>query len=105
MSMSPLNLDFSRTWLRFGCTLLLFMLPFSLGLWTIYHGHLQTLDRQSQRSARQAVTLMETMLTHAEEANQALRPFVDKPCEQALFTLRQQVALVPFVRTVNLVGE
>ncbi len=77
----------------------------ALGLWMLYNGHLQMLDRQSERSARQAVTLMETMLAHAESANRTLLPFVEQPCEQALFTLRQQVALVPFVRTVNLVGS
>ncbi len=103
--MSLPNLDFSRPWLRLGCTLLLFSLPFSLGGWAIYNSHMHALDRQSEHSARQAVTLMETMLAHAESANRSLFPFIDQPCEQALFTLRQQVALVPFVRTVNLVGE
>ncbi|MGL6513932.1 EAL domain-containing protein [Aeromonas hydrophila] len=105
MPISLSNLDFSRPWLRLGCTLLLFTLPLALGLWMLYNGHLQMLDRQSERSARQAVTLMETMLAHAESANRTLLPFVEQSCEQALFTLRQQVALVPFVRTVNLVGE
>ncbi|MCR3909682.1 cyclic diguanylate phosphodiesterase [Aeromonas hydrophila] len=105
MSMSLPNLDFSRPWLRLGCTLLLFSLPFTFGGWAIYNSHMHALDRQSEHSARQAVTLMETMLAHAESANRSLFPFIDQPCEQALFTLRQQVALVPFVRTVNLVGE
>ena len=96
---------FLRPWLRLGCTLLLFSLPFTFGGWAIYNSHMHALDRQSEHSARQAVTLMETMLAHAESANRSLFPFIDQPCEQALFTLRQQVALVPFVRTVNLVGR
>ncbi|WP_421198493.1 EAL domain-containing protein [Aeromonas enteropelogenes] len=105
MSMTLPNLDFSRPWLRLGCTLLLFGLPFSLGLWMLYNSHIQTLERQSEESAKQAVSLMETMLSHAEEANQAILPLLGKSCERALFALRQQVALVPFVRTVNLAGE
>jgi c-di-GMP phosphodiesterase len=102
--MLPLPVDYSRPWFRLGGTLLIFCLPFSLGIWLLYSNHIQTLDHQSERSARQAITLMETMLDHAESANRALFPFVNQPCELALFTLRQQVALVPFVRTVNLVG-
>ena len=80
MSMSLPNLDFSRPWLRLGCTLLLFSLPFSLGGWAIYNSHMHALDRQSEHSARQAVTLMETMLAHAESANRSLFPFIDQPC-------------------------
>lgn len=105
MSLSLPALDFSRPWLRFGCALLLFSVPFLLGGWALYNSYMRTLDRQSEHSARQAITLMETMLAHAESANRTLFPFIEQPCEQALFTLRQQVALVPFVRTVNLVGE
>ncbi|MGN5290366.1 EAL domain-containing protein [Aeromonas sp. 11P] len=105
MSMTLPNLDFSRPWLRLGCSLLLFGLPFALGLWLLYCSHVQTLERQSEESARQAVSLMETMLAHAEKANQAIFPFLGKSCDRALFTLREQVAIVPFVRTVNLAGE
>ncbi|PKQ71926.1 EAL domain-containing protein [Aeromonas sobria] len=98
------NLDFSRPFLRFLGTGVVFMLAFGFGLWALYSGYLQILDGQSKRAARRTLALVETMLDHAEKANRAVQPFIMQPCEQSLFTLRQQVAFQPFVRTVSLVG-
>ncbi|WP_042012431.1 EAL domain-containing protein [Aeromonas fluvialis] len=99
------NFDFSRPWLRLVCSLLLFGLTLYLGLWVLYNSHMQTLERQSKESAQRAVALLEIMLSHAQDANQALEPLLGKPCEQALPAMRQQAALVPFVRTVNLLSQ
>lgn len=46
---------------------------------------------------------MESMLQHAEEANRTMLPFAGRSCDDAMFTLRQQAALIPFVRTISLV--
>lgn len=99
------SLDLSRPGWRLLSAVLVFALPMSLGLWELHASHLRTLDRQSEQAATQAVQLMEGMLDHVEEANRTVAPLISHPCHASLLTLRKQVALVPFVRTLNLVDD
>lgn len=95
--------DISRPAWRLLSAVLVFALPMSVGLQELHANYLRTLDRQSDRAATQAVQLMEGMLDHVEEANRKVAHLVNHPCQSTLLTLRKQVALVPFVRSLNLV--
>ena len=99
------SLDLSRPGWRLLSAVLVFALPLSVGLWELHANYLRTLDRQSEQAATQAVQLMEVMLDHVEEANRTVAPLISHPCQSNLLTLRKQVALVPFVRTLNLIDE
>lgn len=97
--------DAPRCLLRLGSSLLVFLMPILVGLWAMQHTYLGEYRRHAESSTRQAALLMEDILDHAEQASQAVVPLIGKPCEQALFSLREQVALVAFVRTVSLASE
>lgn len=98
-------IDLSRRWLRLCCALMVFILPLLVGGWITHKNYMQELESGSAAAAHKAMTLMENMLDHAERANRQVLPLVSAPCDEINFQLREQVALVPFVRSVNLVKE
>lgn len=83
-------------------TLLVFALPMLFGSWALLVRYRADLQWESRQAATHTLGLMETMLAHAEEANGQALPFLGKPCATAMPTLRALVAMVPFVRSVNL---
>ncbi|MGY3944609.1 EAL domain-containing protein [Aeromonas tecta] len=92
----------SHPWLRLLFALLVFLAPMLLGSWGGYHHYQSNLRQESAEAAAHTVNLLETMLSNADAANRQVLPLLDAPCDPALATLREQVALVPFVRSVNL---
>lgn len=94
--------DTSHTWLRLLLTLLVFIVPLLIGSWGIYSHYQSSMLQESRSAATHTMVLLETMLSHADEANRQVLPLLDQPCEPALPTLREQVAQVPFVRSVSL---
>ncbi|MEG0010407.1 MAG: EAL domain-containing protein [Aeromonas sp.] len=92
----------SHPWLRLLFALLVFVVPMLLGSWGGYHHYQSNLRQESSEAAAHTVNLLETMLSNADAANRQVLPLLDAPCDPALATLREQVALVPFVRSVNL---
>lgn len=104
MPYSP-TFDTTRPRLRLLITLLMFSLPMLLGSLALHSRYQTELLQQSNAAAARTMVLMEVMLGHAEEANRNVLPLLGKPCEAALETLREQVALVPFVRSVNLARQ
>jgi c-di-GMP phosphodiesterase len=104
MPYSP-TFDTTRPRLRLLITLLMFSLPMLLGSLALHSRYQTELLQQSNAAAARTMMLMETMLDHAKEANRKVLPLLGKPCEAALDTLREQVALVPFVRSVNLARQ
>ncbi|MGE6108300.1 EAL domain-containing protein [Aeromonas sobria] len=84
---------------------LVFALPVLVGVWELHASYLRALDTQSELAAAQAVQLMEKILDHVEGANLRVMSQLNRPCQSSLFTLRRQAALVPFVRTINLIDD
>ncbi|MGL5813019.1 MAG: EAL domain-containing protein [Aeromonas sp.] len=97
--------DTAHPWLRLLLTLLVFVVPMLLGSWGMYVHYQRNLQLESKAAATHTIVLLETMLSHADEANRKVLPLLDQPCEPALPTLREQVAEVPFVRSVNLARQ
>ncbi len=94
--------DTARPRPRLMLTMLMFALPMLLGNWAMLVRYRVDLQWESHQAASHTLALMETMLSHAQEANRQALPFLGKPCADALPTLRSLVAMVPFVRSVNL---
>ena len=94
--------DTARPRPRLLITLLMFALPMLLGNWAMLVRYRVDLQWESHQAASHTLALMETMLSHAQAANRQALPFLGKPCATALPTLRSLVAMVPFVRSVNL---
>lgn len=101
MTCNP-TFDTARPRLRLMLTLLVFAVPMLLGSWALYHRYQAEQLLASRQAATHTLGLMSIMLGHADAANRRVLPLLDGPCETALTTLREQVALVPFVRSVNL---
>ena len=96
------DVDTARPRTRVLITLLVFVLPMLLGNWALLVRYRADLRWESRQAASNTLGLMETMLAHAEQANDQALPFLGKPCTEAMPTLRSLVAMVPFVRSVNL---
>ena len=94
--------DTARPRPRLLITMLMFALPMLLGNWAMLVRYRVDLQWESHQAASHTLALMETMLSHAQAANRQALPFLGMPCATALPTLRSLVAMVPFVRSVNL---
>ena len=97
--------DTARLWLRLAITSLVFTLPMLLGSWGLYSSYQSNLLQESRQAAAHTMSLMETMLGHADMANRAVLPLLGQSCESSVFALREQVALEPFVSSVNLARQ
>ena len=78
------------------------LLPLLLGSAILYWQSLRTLSAEARTAANEAVRLFDVMLNNAAGAARVALLHVDEGCDDATLVLREQVAVVPFVRSVNL---
>ena len=81
------------------------LLPLLLGSVIIYWQALSSLGAEARTAANEAVRLFDVMLGNATGAAQVALRHVDEGCADATLVLREQVAVVPFVRSVNLTRD
>ncbi len=91
-----------RSRLRLCASLAVGMLPVVLGLMFLYAQAGIVLRDISRTSAADAVRQIDLMLDNASQAAGEVLPQVGRPCAEVELVLREQVATVPFVRSVNL---
>lgn len=91
-----------RSRLRLCASLAVGMLPVALGLMFLYAQAGIVLRDISRTSAADAVRQIDLMLDNASQAAGEVLPQVGRPCAEVELVLREQVATVPFVRSVNL---
>ncbi|MDN6857606.1 EAL domain-containing protein [Pseudomonas sp. CAN2814] len=80
-------------------------LPLVLGSLIIYWQALRALTAEAQTASNEALRLFDVMLDNARGAAQVALLHAEEPCDQATQVLREQVAVVPFVRSVNLTRD
>ncbi|MFV3303962.1 EAL domain-containing protein [Pseudomonas sp. NY15181] len=78
------------------------VLPLALGSSIIYWQALRSLSAEARTASNEALRLFDLMLGNAEGAARVALSQKGKPCNDSTLVLREQVAVVPFVRTVNL---
>lgn len=81
------------------------VLPLVLGSTIIYWQTLRTLSVEASTAANEALRLFDLMLGNAESAAKVALSQKGKTCADATLVLREQVAVVPFVRSVNLTRD
>lgn len=81
------------------------VLPLALGSSIIYWQALRTLSAEARTASNEALHLFDLMLGNAEGAARVALSQKGKPCSDSTLVLREQVAVVPFVRTVNLTRD
>lgn len=81
------------------------LLPLLLGSAIIYWQALRSLSSEASAASNEAVRLFDVMLGNATAAARAALLHADESCEDATWVLREQVAVVPFVRSVNLTRD
>jgi EAL domain-containing protein (putative c-di-GMP-specific phosphodiesterase class I) len=81
------------------------LLPLLLGSAIIYWQALRSLSGEASAASNEAVRLFDVMLGNATGAAQAALLHADESCDEATLVLREQVAVVPFVRSVNLTRD
>ncbi len=81
------------------------LLPLLLGSAMLYWQSLRTLSAEARTAANEAVRLFDVMLGNAAGAARVALLHVDEGCDDATLVLREQVAVVPFVRSVNLTRD
>lgn len=91
-----------RILLRYLVALLLFMVPLLVGGGFIIWHEQGAIERQYRGRLMQATAIVDQTLAHAEQVAQGIAPRLDAPCETQLPSLREQVAMVPDVRSVTL---
>lgn len=87
---------------RLAFALLMACLPVALGGAIVYWQTLQSLHREALGAAEEAQRLIDVMLGNAAGSARTTLPYDAGACADAEQILRQQVALVPFVRSVSL---
>lgn len=92
----------ARSRLRWMSSIAVAALPILLGLMFLYAQAGLMLREASRLSVSDAVRQLDQMLDNASLAADEVLPYAGQPCEQAELVLREQVATVPFVRSVNL---
>ncbi len=81
------------------------LLPLLLGSAIIYWQALRSLTVEASTAANEAVRLFDVMLGNATGAARVALLHADESCDEATLVLREQVAVVPFVRSVNLARD
>lgn len=81
------------------------LLPLLLGSLIIYWQTLHHLSVEARTASNEAVRLFDVMLSNASGAARVALLHADEPCDDATQVLREQVAVVPFVRSVNLTRD
>lgn len=81
------------------------LLPLLLGSAIIYWQALRSLTVEASTAANEAVRLFDVMLGNANGAARVALLHADESCDEATLVLREQVAVVPFVRSVNLARD
>ncbi|PWU30449.1 cyclic diguanylate phosphodiesterase [Pseudomonas sp. RW407] len=90
---------------RLCISLLVALLPLLLGGVIIYWQTQVGLRREAGHAASEALHLIDVMLANAAGSARATLAYAAGPCSAAELVLREQVATVPFVRSVNLVRD
>ncbi|WP_158300976.1 cyclic diguanylate phosphodiesterase [Chromobacterium sp. ATCC 53434] len=62
----------------------------------------QDLRRLARQQIQQGVAQVDEILDQADQASRTILPHAGQPCGQAVYSLRRQVAMVPFVRSTAL---
>lgn len=99
------NMVRRRLLVRLMFSLSMAALPLALGGVILYWQTLAGLHREAWNSASEAERLVDVMLGNAVGAARTALSYSAGDCADAEQVLRQQVALVPFVRSVNLVRD
>lgn len=81
------------------------LLPLLLGSGIIYWQTLRTLSVEARTASNEAVRLFDVMLGNATGAARVALLHEDEACDDATQVLREQVAVVPFVRSLNLTRD
>ncbi|MFR0691625.1 EAL domain-containing protein [Enterobacterales bacterium AE_CKDN230030158-1A_HGKHYDSX7] len=81
------------------------LLPVLLGSAIIYWQTLRALSAEARTASNEAVRLFDVMLGNAAGAARVALLHVSETCDEATLVLREQVAVVPFVRSVNLTRD
>lgn len=95
----------TRSRLRLCSSMAVGALPILLGLMFLYMQAGIVLRDISRASVSDAIRQVDQMLDNAAQAAGEVMPYVGLPCAQAELVLREQVATVPFVRSVNLFDQ
>ncbi|KHN52002.1 EAL domain-containing protein [Aeromonas hydrophila] len=85
--------------------MLFFILLFSCAVFFIRYVFVKELIRESIFSAERAVSQLENMLGHANKSNDATLTLTVEHCDNAVLSLRHQVATVPYIRSVTLISN
>ncbi|KAF1061080.1 MAG: putative cyclic di-GMP phosphodiesterase PdeG [Pseudomonas citronellolis] len=88
---------------RLSFCLLMGLLPLVSGGAILYWQALNVLDHESRVAVGEALSLIEVMLDNAASSARVALPHAAGSCDAAELMLREQVAVVPFVRSVNLI--
>lgn len=81
------------------------LLPLLLGSVIIYWQTLRTLSAEARTASNEAVRLFDVMLSNATGAARVALLHDNEACDDATQVLREQVAVVPFVRSLNLTRD
>ncbi|MDF3935037.1 EAL domain-containing protein [Pseudomonas citronellolis] len=94
-----------RLFRRVAYSLLVAAIPLLLGGTIVYLQALSVLHREARQAATEAERLFDIMLGNAAASARTTIPFAEGHCKDAELILREQVATVPFVRSVNLTRD
>ncbi|MGL6371946.1 EAL domain-containing protein [Aeromonas hydrophila] len=87
---------------RLGAALLAGLLPLLLGVLIVSWQTFAGMKQDAEERLLHAREMLERTLDHAHQAAAMVQDSVGRPCEEVVQGLRDQVATVPDVRTVNL---
>ena len=90
---------------RLSTSLAVAVLPLLLGIPLMYWQAATLLEGRAAKSAADARKQLDAMLDDATRAASVVLPLAGQPCENVAQTLRSQVAISPFSRSVNLVVD
>nr|WP_288465800.1 EAL domain-containing protein [uncultured Pseudomonas sp.] len=91
--------------LRLSTSLAVAALPLLLGIPLMYWQAATLLQNRAEKSATDTRTQLEHMLDDAARVADVVLPIAGQPCENVVQTLRSQMTISPFSRSVNLVTD